>query len=200
MNAINLSELTWQRRGEWPIEVKVLSSLLVAGAVFFITYFLLVTSALQKAEEMHATELRLKKEFETKYNQAINLSAYKKQLSEMNARFGLLLRQLPTQNEMPALLEDISKTGIASGLTFELFAPDKEVVHPFYVELPVKITVLGTYHQLAVFLSRLAKISRIVTLHDFTIAVANGTSAPQKPIELLEMSITVKIYRYRALS
>lgn len=98
---------------------------------------------------------------------------------------------------MPGLLEEISKTGVASGLTFELFAPQPEVSHDFYVELPIKISVVGTYFQLAMFVSRVAQMNRIVTLHDFSI---EGVSSKDQKIvsgDELVMNITAKIYRYR---
>lgn len=98
---------------------------------------------------------------------------------------------------MPGLLEDISKTGVASGLKFELFAPQPEVVHEFYVERPIKISVVGTYFQLAMFISRVAEMSRIVTLHDFSIAGLSSKDNKVVSEDELVMNITAKIYRYR---
>ena len=123
----------------------------------------------------------------------------------MTERFGNMLKQLPTQNEMPGLLEDISKTGIASGLVFELFAPLPEVLHDFYIELPIKTVMVGNYHQFAIFLSRVAQMSRIVTLHDFTIERwASDNGKPKDTLDhqdtsgdQLRMEMTIKIYRYR---
>jgi type IV pilus assembly protein PilO len=143
-------------------------------------------------------EVSLKTDFENKQHQAANLQAYRNQLELMNARFGAMLKQLPAKNEMPGLLEEISKTGVASGLKFELFAPQPEIKHDFYVELPIKISVIGTYMQLAMFLSRVAEMSRIVTLHEFTISgVSSKDNKPVSEDELV-MSITAKIYRYRS--
>ena len=116
----------------------------------------------------------------------------------MNEYFELLLRQLPAKNEMPGLLEEISKTGVASGLKFELFAPQAEVKHDFYIELPIKITVVGTYMQLALFLSRVAQMHRIVTLHEFSISGATSKDNKTVSEDELVMNITAKIYRYRS--
>jgi type IV pilus assembly protein PilO len=115
----------------------------------------------------------------------------------MEERFGDMLKQLPTQNEMPGMLEDISKTGIASGLTFTLFAPMPEVPHDFYIELPIKIVVAGNYQQFAVFLSRIGQMSRIITLHDFSLDEAKAEKDTKASDGLISMQLTAKIYRYR---
>ncbi len=151
---------------------------------------------------LKTTEDALKIDFEGKQKKAANLQAYQNQLQIMGERFGNMLKKLPSQNEMPALLEDISKTGIASGLTFQSFAPSPEVEHDFYYEMPIKITVIGTYQQLAMFISNIAKLGRIVTLHDIKIETITKENSGLEPTDLnkdqLVMSITAKIYRYRA--
>jgi len=137
----------------------------------------------------------LRLDFEKKQHQAANLQQYKAQLVELKKRFSKMLQQLPSKNEMDKLLEDISKTGIASGLKFTLFDPANEVEHDFYVELPINVKVEGNYHQLAVFLSRVAAMGRIVTLHDFAINVKEGKKKQGR--DDLVMQVTAKIYRYR---
>ncbi|QRN04279.1 type 4a pilus biogenesis protein PilO [Legionella sp. MW5194] len=205
MNNFNLNELTFDNVGQWPAPVKYFMAGLLALILIGIGYWVIVKPNFEQHDALLAQQATLKTEFEQKQQQAVNLQAYRVQLQIMNERFGNMLKQLPAQNEMPGLLEDISKTGISSGLTFELFAPQPEVVHDFYVELPINITVVGNYHQLALFLSRIAEMSRIVTLHDFEIANLSdknkqqpGAKAVTNP-DLLEMKITAKIYRYRTL-
>lgn len=193
---INLSELTLDNIGQWPKPVKYLMAGLLTLIIIGIGYWIIIKPYFEQYDSLINEETALKSDFEIKQQQAANLAAYKKQLHVMNERFGNMLKQLPAQNEMPGLLEDISKTGVASGLTFELFAPQPEVEHDFYIELPINIIVIGDYHQLAVFISRIAQMNRIVTLHDFDIVVSkdkknSGTG------DLLEMKITAKIYRYR---
>lgn len=203
MSPLELNSLDWARRGQWPREIKIIVYILTLFLSFAFVYFVWVGPLRDVYAQKIAQETRLKAEFEKKYSESVNLNVYKKQLKEIEARFGQVLKELPTQNEMPALLEDISKTGVASGLTFELFAPAKEIEHPFYAELPVNITVVGTYHQIAVFLSRVAQISRVVTIHDFTLTSLklNGQEKADKysaEVEQLIMSVTIKIYRYRS--
>lgn len=203
MTTINLSELSWVNRDRWPKELKYGLCVAIAVVCFACVYFFLISPSFDEYDRMLVEEEKLKQDYEKKYGLIVNLKVYEEQLNEMNTRFGMLLKQLPTQNEMPGLLEDISKTGVACGLTFELFAPSKEVEHPYYVDLPVNISVVGTYNQLATFVSRVAKISRVVTIHDFTITpakvdkVAMGLDSTVG--ERLVMSITIKIYRYRAI-
>lgn len=198
MNTVNLSELTLENVGQWPTAVKIG---VIAGLSFLIIalgYWLVVKANFEQYETLQTQEATLREEFEKKQHQASNLQAYRNQLQLMNERFGTMLRQLPAKNEMPGLLEEISKTGVTSGLNFELFAPQAEVVHDFYIELPIKITVVGTYMQLAMFLSRVAEMNRIVTLHEFTIQGESSKDSKTVSEDELVMNITAKIYRYRA--
>lgn len=198
MNTVNFNELTLENVGQWPLPIKIGVVLGVGILVIVLGYMLIIKANFEEYATLGTKEEALKKEFETKQHQASNINTYRNQLKIMDERFGTMLRQLPTKNEMPDLLEEISKTGVTSGLKFQLFAPQPEVVHDFYIELPIKITVVGTYFQLATFISRVAQMNRIVTLHDFSI---EGESSKDKQVlseDELVMNITAKIYRYRA--
>lgn len=198
MNKINLSELTLENLGQWPLPVKIGVIAGVSILVIFLGYWLIAKANFETYETLENQEVTLKADLETKQRQASNLQAYRNQLTLMNERFGAMLKQLPAKNEMPGLLEEISKTGTAAGLKFELFAPQKEVEHDFYVELPIKITVQGTYFQLATFLSHVAEMNRIVTLHEFSIEGVSSKDSKTISEDELVMNITAKIYRYRA--
>ena len=206
MNSINLNELSFDNVGQWPKLIKYSLVIFLSFLIIALGYWLIVKSSFDDYSNLQSQEITLKKDFELKQHQASNLQAYRMQMTEMKDRFGNMLKQLPTQNEMPGLLEDISKTGIASGLSFQLFAPMPEVLHDFYIEVPIKIIVVGNYHQFAVFLSSVAEMSRIVTLHDFVISRDESSANKQNKLteeqlanagELLTMEITAKIYRYR---
>lgn len=198
MNTVNLSELTLENVGQWPFAVKIGVIAGVSLLIIALGYWLIVKSNFEQFDTLKAREATLKQDFESKQYQASNLQAYRNQLQLMNERFGTMLKQLPAKNEMPGLLEEISKTGVASGLKFELFAPQSEVEHDFYIELPIKITVVGTYMQLAVFLSRVAEMNRIVTLHEFSIKGVPSKDSKTVSEDELVMNITAKIYRYRS--
>jgi type IV pilus assembly protein PilO len=146
---------------------------------------------LQKAE---ADELDLKSQFENKQQRAANLDAYKAQLGEMERSFGAMLRQLPGKTEVPNLLVDISQTGLAAGLQEKLFQPAGEQSKGFYAELPIKIRLVGSYHEFGTFVSGIAALPRIVTLHDIQITPV----APDKAggYDTLTMDVTAKTYRY----
>jgi type IV pilus assembly protein PilO len=195
---INLSELTLDNVGQWPAAVKIGVVTVFFFVLIGLGYWLIAKDNFAQYDSLKEQEILLRAEFEQKQHQASNLRAYRNQMIIMEERFGNMLKQLPTQNEMPGLLEDISKTGIASGLTFELFAPMPEVVHDFYIELPIQIGVMGNYHQFAIFLSRVAQMNRIVTLHDFVIqGVPQDKQKETTSSDLLIMKMTAKIYRYR---
>ena len=123
---------------------------------------------------------------------ATALEAYKVQMAEMEESFGALLRQLPSDTEVPGLLEDITRTGLGSGLEFSEIKLQPEVVQQFYIELPIKISVVGSYHDLATFVSGVASLPRIVTLHDFEVAPVAAEAGSSR----LAMSILAKTYRY----
>lgn len=196
----NLKELTVDNVGKWPLPVKIGVMAIMSILVFGLGYYLIIQPNIDQYNSLTLKEEKLKTEFETLQRKASNLNAYKNQMEVMQERFGNMLKQLPTQNEMPSLLEDISKTGIASGLNFELFAPSPEIKHDFYIELPIQIVVIGNYHQLATFLSRVSEMSRIVTLHDFVLEAPSQVKSDKKKAdqgEQLTMKITATIYRYR---
>lgn len=203
MKNFNLNELTFDNVDRWPLPVKVVMAIVLGLLIAFFGYWLLIEPERMAYSDAVTQEKTLRADFEYKQQQAANLEPYKMQLQQMNERFGNMLKQLPQQNEMPGLLEDISRTGVASGLTFELFAPMPEVKHDFYIELPINIKVKGNYHQIAIFLSRVVQLSRIVTLHDFDItatpedAKQKSEGSTLKSGELLTMQIVAKIYRYR---
>jgi type IV pilus assembly protein PilO len=198
MNSINLSDLSFDNVGQWPLPIKLSSILGLGLLIIGLGYWFFISASFEQLDKLQTQETTLKTDFEVKQNQAANLQAYRNQLELMNERFGTMLKQLPAKNEMPGLLEEISKTGVASGLRFELFAPQPEIRHDFYVELPIKITVVGSYMQLAIFLSRVAEMNRIVTLHEFSISGVSSKGSKVASEDDLEMNITAKIYRYRS--
>lgn len=194
----SFSNLSLDNVGQWPTMVKAAVLAFFSLVIIGIGYYLFIQPNLEEYEKAMQKQITLKETFQRDQKLAANLNEYRRQLHQIEERFGNMLKQLPTQNEMPALLEDISKTGTASGLTFKLFAPMPEVLHDFYIELPINIIVIGTYSQLAIFLSRVAAMSRIVTLHDFSIESVNSEEQNAVLGDKLEMKITATIYRYRA--
>lgn len=193
---LDISDLNFENVGSWPIPIKVTSITLVALLIISAAYWFDTRSQTQNLKYAHQRELKLRKELEDKQQVAVNLQAYKDQLVKIGKRFGKMLLQLPSKTEVPGLLEDISKTGIASGLEFKLFDPMEEIQHDFYAELPIRISVIGNYHQLGAFVSQVAELDRIVTLHDFDIMASDGKKQMIRANGKLLMNITAKIYRY----
>jgi type IV pilus assembly protein PilO len=143
---------------------------------------------LQRRED---TEQTLRQEFKTKHAKAVNLEVYKQQLKDIERSFGALLRQLPGKTEVPNLLVDISQSGLSAGLEEKLFQPQPEQKKDFYAELPIKISLTGSYHQFGEFVSGIAALPRIVTLHDIEIK-----SASKDAYDQLTLDLTAKTYRY----
>jgi type IV pilus assembly protein PilO len=178
--------------GRWPLLFRaLLIGILFVAVVGGGTYVWVVRSQLPDLDRAEKKELELKATFEAKQRKAANFDAYKAQLDDMQRSFGAMLRQLPGKTEVPNLLVDISQTGLAAGLEEQLFQPSPEVRRDFYAELPIRIRLLGTYHELGSFVSGIAALPRIVTLHDIEIKPAGKDS-----YDNLVLDLTAKTYRY----
>lgn len=188
LQSFDLADLDLNNIGSWPAAVKGVVMVLVAALVIGGGYYLHITKKQEQLTQVEVKEQELRKDFERKWMQAANLEAYLKQKEEMQATFGALLKQLPKDTEVPGLLEDITRTALDNELRIGSITLEPEVTTEFYVELPIKIQVDGTYHKLGSFVSGVANLSRIVTLHDFEIEPSK-TGA-------LTMSIDAKTYRY----
>lgn len=190
MKLSDLQTLDFQNAGNWPMPVKTMAVGLLAVALLGVGYWFDTAAQWEALNQTRTKEAELKQTFEFKQTKAANLDAYQLQLEEMKQSFGAMLRQLPSKAEVADLLVDISQTGLASGLEFELFKPEAELQKDFYAELPIKIKVTGDYHKFGNFVSGIAALPRIVTLHDIVI---NPVSDKDKR---LTMELTAKTYRY----
>jgi type IV pilus assembly protein PilO len=178
--------------GRWPLPVlagAVAAAFLVLSGLGI--YMLVWNEQRPRLEQFAAEEQKLRQEFREKHGKAVNLELYKQQLKDIERSFGALLRQLPGKTEVPSLLVDISQTGLAAGLQEKLFQPQAEQKKDFYAELPIKIRLTGSYHQFGEFVSGIAALPRIVTLHDIDIKSDNKDAYDQLSLEL-----TAKTYRY----
>lgn len=189
LNNLNLDP---NNLGSWPAPVKAVVIFLLCIVLLFAGYYLDTRHQLAELQKAQDKEVSLKKEYETKQEKAANLEAYKQQMIEIERSFGALLQQLPSKTEVAALLVDISRAGIQSGLEFELFKPEAETTKEFYAEMPVRLRVRGTYHEFGNFVSASAALSRIVTLHDLSLLTEKGKDANGAMI----MEATAKTYRY----
>jgi type IV pilus assembly protein PilO len=183
------NDLDFNKAGTWPIGVKFLAYLIPVIAVVAAGYYFLIKDQHAEVVRLQSQEASLKDEYQAKAFQVASLDALRKQMADVEGRFAELLRQLPTQKEVPGLLEDITMIGESAGLKFGLIELQPERREQFYVELPIKVLVQGNYHQMAEFVSGVAAIRRIVTLHDFTLA-------PTDDAGVLNMEISAKTYRY----
>lgn len=192
LQQVDFNDLDVNNIGSWPVAVRGIVCVLLFVLVLVLGYFLHLTTLQDDLERQQREEVTLREQFESKVRQAANLEAYKEQMLIMEASFDALLRQLPSDTEVPGLLEDITSAGLKSGLEFEEIKLQPEIAQQFYIELPIQIKVFGGYHELATFVSAVASMPRIVTLHDFAIEPAKAGSSSR-----LAMNILVKTYRYR---
>lgn len=174
--------------GNWPTAIKGFLIAVICTLVFVLGYFLDIQNQLDSLDKVRNKEPSLKKEFETKQAKAANLGAYKEQKKQMEDSFGTMLKQLPSKTEVENLLDEITQTGLASGIEFQMFKPEQERFIEFYAEKPIKVKVTGNYHQFGKFASAVASLPRIVTLHNILIAMNKDKT--------LAMEVEVKTYRY----
>jgi len=187
-----LRSLDPREPGRWPLPIRI--GAVVAWLIvltFILGYFLVWNNESPVLDQYQQQEQKLRQEFRTKHAQAVNLSVYKEQLAEIERSFGALLRELPGRTEVPNLVVDISQTGLAAGLSQKLFQPGAEVKKDFYAEYPVRMRFSGSYHQFGQFVSGIAALPRIVTLHDLEIK-PDGKGG----YDSLTMDVTAKTYRY----
>lgn len=191
----------------WP--VKAIALLIVLGMVMFAGYHFLITEQTEQLKTVIAKEDELKQVLETRQRRASQLDSYEKQLEEMQNSFGNLIQQLPSSTEIPSLIVDISEKGITNGLEIDLFEPAAEVEKEFYAEKPIKLIAMGSYRELAMFVSDISGLPRIVTIHDIKLTpyedakkaaekekVVNLGTAVIEDTQRLRMEAVIKTYRY----
>jgi len=178
--------------GRWPLVFRIAVIAIVFVVVLGLgTYWIIIEDKLPQLKHEQQTEQDLRVTFENKQRKAANYDAYKAQLAQMEQSFGTMLRQLPGETEIPSLIVDISQTGLAAGLQEKLFEPQAEIPKDFYAEKPIKIVLSGGYHEIANFVSGVAALPRIVTLHNIII-----TPEDPKKFDRLTLETTAKTYRY----
>ncbi len=178
--------------GRWPLVFRAALIVLVFSVVTGLgIYWTIIQDKAPQLSRAQEDEQTLRVTFENKQRKAANYDAYKRQLSQIEQSFGTMLRQLPGETEIPSLIVDISQTGLAAGLQEKLFQPQSEIPKDFYAEKPIKIRLSGGYHEMANFVSGIAALPRIVTLHDISI-----TPEAQDSFDRLSLEVTAKTYRY----
>jgi type IV pilus assembly protein PilO len=184
------TELDIQNIGVWPLGVRLLVLILVFLLLLLLGYTLRISDSYENLDMARGKEQELRATYQEKAFQAANLDIYRKQLAELETSFGALLAQLPTDTEVPGLLEDITEIGYGSSLDIRTISLQPELAAEFYVELPIKIVASGGYHDVGSFVSGVASLPRIVTLHDFSMKADQGNH--------LALEIEAKTYRYKA--
>ncbi len=192
LNEFDINDLDVNNAGIWPAPVKAIVAIIIFGLILGGGYWFFIKDQYAQLERVEKTEQELRKRYEDKAYQVANLEVFKAQMEEMEETFGALVRQLPSETEVPGLLEDITNTALGSGLELQEVKLQGEQRRDFYAELPINIRVTGSYHELVTFVSSVASLPRIVTLHDLTITPTGGDG------EQLNMQVLARTYRYRA--
>jgi type IV pilus assembly protein PilO len=182
--------------GSAPLSVRMGVISILCVAIVFAGFWFITRDQLDALDVNEKKEFELKDEFKIKASQAAKLELYKEQLAEMNATFGALLRQLPEKTDVESLLVDVSQTGLASGLEMKKFKPSAEEKKGFYAELPINLEVLGSFHQLATFISGIAALPRIVTISDMKLEPTKKDDKSEEASGKLKMSAVARTYRY----
>ena len=177
--------------GQWPKAAKIVLAIFLVVVVLGLGYFLMISDQIKQLEQVAAEEVTLKQQYQTKYHVAANLEQFEQQMVEAEAMFANQLKSLPERHETPGLLDDITFVGTTTGLDFVKLNWQPEIEQEIYIELPIDIEVLGSYHEFGEFVSRIAGLPRIVTLHNFDIDLQKQASGD------LRLKLQAKTYRYR---
>lgn len=191
LKEFDVNNIDFDKMGVWPWPAKLFVCIVLVGIVFAGVYYFKISDLKLELQSVAAKEATLRATFQTKSFEAANLEAYREQMVKMDNTFQSLLSRLPTDTEVPGLLEDIDTRGSESGLTIEEIKPQPERTAEYYIELPISIQVSGGYHDLGSFVSGIAGMPRIVTLHDYSITTKKDSAE-------LSMKISAKTYRYRS--
>ena len=190
-DASQFDNLELDNIGQWPPAAKLLLAIFLAVLIAFLGYMGLISDQMKKLERAVAEEVTLKQSYRAKYHVAANLDLFRAQMAEAEDTFATQLRNLPNSHEIPGLLDDITFIGTTSGLDFVKLEWQPEISKEVYIELPIDIEVIGSYHSFGEFVSKIAGLPRIVTLHDFTIKIAHDDS------NTLSLKLQAKTYRYQ---
>ena len=193
---VKISDLDFNNIGGWPQQAKIVFCVLLALFILVMSYLLLIRGQVEELRGLESQESSLRKEFEDEQGKASNLEPLRQQLAQMEQVLQQMLRQLPSKTEMPDLIIDISQTALSSGLANELFQPGPETPKEFYAEKPIALRMVGNYHQFGAFVSGVASLPRVVilTMHDIQLQPKDGKAITRGGP--LELSGTVKTYRY----
>lgn len=183
------NDIDFENVGGWPPLVKIVFAALLAVCIFVASYFLFVSDAIDVLNREQRAEVTFKSDFKSKYQLAANLKLYREQLAVMEVQFAELLKMLPSQNEMPGLVDDLTFVATDSGLKIDSLDWREEIQRDFYIEFPIGMSVSGEYHELGQLVSEVAKLPRIVSLHDFVIKKTDSGT--------LGMEILAKTYRFK---
>lgn len=189
INSFDPNDIDWENMGSWPVAGKAILCAVLAVGIVVGGYFYMLEPMQKKLNREIYQESQLKKDFESKAFQAANLEAYRSQMVEMEESFKSILKQLPRDTEVPGLIDDISLSALNNGLELKVISPKQQRATEFYNELPIEIQVEGDYHELGAYVSSVASLSRIVTLHDFSISKKGRDGT-------LSLKILAKTYRY----
>ncbi len=193
---VKLSELDFNNIGAWPQQAKIVFCVLLAGIIVLVAWFALISGKRDELAGLESREASLRVSFEEEQGRAANLEPLRQQLAQMEQVLQQMLRQLPSKTEMPDLIVDISQTALSSGLSNELFKPGDEIPREFYAEKPIALRMVGNYHQFGAFVSGVASLPRVVilTMHDIQLKPKERSGITRTGA--LELSGTVKTYRY----
>jgi type IV pilus assembly protein PilO len=175
--------------GQWPAAAKLLAGVFLGIVMLGLGYYLFINDRLQTLDNSYNEEITLKQSYQSKYHVAANLELFQAQMAEAETLFANQLKSLPESHETPGLIDDITFVGTTSGLEFVTINWQPEIVREIYIELPIDIQVIGTYHEFGHFVSKIASLPRIVTLHDFEIKMVQDS-------DNLRLELQAKTYRY----
>lgn len=194
---VSFDDIDFDNIGDWPVLIKILAVILVCGVIYFLCNWIFISSNYEHLQTLKAEEQKQRIFFVSKQKMLFDIKDYKKQIGTIEKRLSKLTQKLPAENEVPELINQISQAGYVSDLSFKEIKILPEKKFKYYVELPIHISVVGNYHQLGEFISKVSSMPRVITFHDFTIEeLKQKPGKKQEPTDKLDMVVLAKTYRY----
>ncbi len=138
----------------------------VLAVIIGLSGYLLIWPKYGTIDTLEKQLVSVQAELEKAKKNAAELNDWRSKMKQKEAQYKTVMRALPEKEEIPSLLAGISQAGKDAGLEFLLFQPKPEIAKDFYAEIPVDISVSGSYHQVALFFDKVSMLPRIVNIRD----------------------------------
>lgn len=172
MKFVSPGQLDTSNPGTWPIYYKILCWVVIVGLAAFL-YNKFVREPLVEQQDAHNMKItQLKSEYSELYQYQLDLPKYKERSEELVGVLRSLLAYLPSNDEMPDLIDSVYISGVDNGIIFDTFQPEKDIKQTYYDVKPINLKTDTKYTNFAQFTGRISALQRILNVSDMSIKIA----------------------------